>query len=130
MSESRSVKKVEELAEDFMKIVEALKKNLEEIKRMCEKLEKRSAELQAGKTLRDMEVFQRILRVVEEFQRSLSIPGRSDGVSTTWEVFRVTATPEEDRKLRDSIIQSADLCEEIIDDLKKMKEELKDFTEQ
>ncbi|XP_039635477.1 uncharacterized protein LOC120545303 [Perca fluviatilis] len=117
MSESGSVKKVEELAKEFMKIVEPLKNDLEEIKRTCEKLEQRSAEVQAEITLREM----------EELQRSLSIPGRSDGVLSTMEkVFTLTATPEEDRKLRDSIIQSADLCQKVIDDLEKMKEDLKE----
>ncbi|XP_031177007.1 uncharacterized protein LOC116065611 [Sander lucioperca] len=141
-SESGSVHKVKQLWKDFMEIIEPLKNDLEEIKttfkkleqrsaeetkKTCEKLEQRSAEetvqLQAEKTLTDMEDFQTLTVV--------SILGRGEGVmSAMWNVFTLTASPEEDRKLTDSIIQSADCCQEVIDDLKKMKEELKDFTEQ
>ncbi|XP_035848910.1 uncharacterized protein LOC118493378 [Sander lucioperca] len=68
---NRSIKKVEELGKDFMEIIERLKKDLEEIKRTCEKLEERSTELQAGITLTDMEDFQRILRRVSEDRREI-----------------------------------------------------------
>ncbi|XP_039635380.1 uncharacterized protein LOC120545258 [Perca fluviatilis] len=122
ISESESVNKVAELGKVFMEIVERLKKHLEEIKRMCAELEETSAELQAEISLKDMEVFQLTLRRV-------SILGRSDGVMSMWNVVTPTATPEKDRKLTDSIIKSADCCQEVVDDLKKMKEELKDFTE-
>ncbi|XP_039635476.1 uncharacterized protein LOC120545302 [Perca fluviatilis] len=123
-SESGSVNKVKQLRTDLMEIVEPLKKALEEIKRTCEEMKQRSAEDQAEITLTDMEALQRIIRVVFEL-------GSGDGVlSAMWKVFRLTSTPEEDRKLTDSIIQSADLCQKVIDDLKKMKEDLKDFTEQ
>ncbi|XP_039635483.1 uncharacterized protein LOC120545307 [Perca fluviatilis] len=118
--ESVSINKVEELGKDFMEMVEPLKKNLKEIKRTCEKLEKRSTELQTGITLIDM----------LEFQRSLSELVRRGVLSAMWNIFTITATPEEDRKLTDSIIQSADRCQKVIDELEKMKEELKDFTEQ
>ncbi|XP_039635492.1 uncharacterized protein LOC120545312 [Perca fluviatilis] len=121
ISENGSINKVKQLGKEFMEMVEPLKNDLEEIMRMCEELEQRSAERQAGITLTDM----------EDFQWIVSELGRSDGVlSTMWKFFTPTATPEEDRKLRDSIIQSADLSQKVIDDLKKMKEELKDFTEQ
>ncbi|XP_031145839.1 uncharacterized protein LOC116043376 [Sander lucioperca] len=127
ISESGSVHKVKQLWKDFMEIIEPLKNDLEEIKTTCKKLEQRSAEetvqLQAEKTLTDMEKFQTLTVV--------SILGRGEGVmSAMWNVFTLTASPEEDRKLTDSIIQSADCCQEVIDDLKTMKEELKDFTEQ
>ncbi|XP_039635491.1 uncharacterized protein LOC120545310 [Perca fluviatilis] len=69
--ENRSIKKVEELGKEFMEMVDPLKKDLEEIKRMCEKLEQRSAELQAGITLRDMEELQRSLRRVSEDRREI-----------------------------------------------------------
>ncbi|XP_039635496.1 uncharacterized protein LOC120545314 [Perca fluviatilis] len=117
-SESGSINKVKQLRKEFMEIVEPLKNDLEEIKKTCEELEQRSAERQAGITLTDM----------LKFQCSVSEQGSSDGVlSTMWKVFTPTASPEEDRKLPDSIIQSADLSQKVIDDLKKMKEELKDF---
>lgn len=45
-------------------------------------------------------------------------------------LFRVTATPEEDEKLRHSIIQSADRCQKVVDEFDTMKKELKDFTGQ
>ena len=44
-------------------------------------------------------------------------------------VFRVTATPEEDKKFRQSIILSADQCQKVIDNFNKMKKELKVFIE-
>ena len=71
MKENESAEKVEELGKDFMEIIEPLKKDLEEIKRTCEKLEQRSAELQAGITLRDMEELQRSLRRVSEDRREI-----------------------------------------------------------
>ncbi|XP_039635481.1 uncharacterized protein LOC120545306 [Perca fluviatilis] len=121
ISENGSINKVKQLGKEFMEMVEPLKNDLEEIMRTCEELEQRSAERQAGITLTDM----------EDFQWIVSELGSSDGVlSTMWKFFTPTATPEEDRKLRDSIIQSADLSQKVIDDLEKMKEELKDFTEQ
>ncbi|KAA8577395.1 hypothetical protein FQN60_017496, partial [Etheostoma spectabile] len=109
ISESGSVNTVKGLLKDFMMIVEPLKKDLEEIKRTCEKLEQRSAaKLQAEKTLTDMLGFQ-ILTVV-------SILGSSEGVlSAMRKVFRLTATPEEDRELPDSISQSADRCQEVVE---------------
>ncbi|XP_039635484.1 uncharacterized protein LOC120545308 isoform X1 [Perca fluviatilis] len=96
--ENRSIKKVEELGKEFMEMVEPLKKDLEEIKRMCEKLEQRSAEDQAGNTLADMEELQRSLRRVSE-----------------------------DRREREIL---ANMCQKVVDDCEKMKEELKNFTEQ
>ncbi|TDH02498.1 hypothetical protein EPR50_G00173740 [Perca flavescens] len=58
---------------DFMEIIEPLKKDLEEIKRSCEELEQRSAELQAGITLTDMEECQSVLRRVSEDRREIMI---------------------------------------------------------
>ncbi|XP_031172875.1 uncharacterized protein LOC116062356 [Sander lucioperca] len=83
---SGSVNKVEELGKDLMEIVEPLKKDLDEIKRTCEELEQRSAELQAELTLTDMEEFL-ILTVV-------SILGRSDGIfSDMWECLQTYCDP-------------------------------------
>ncbi|TDH02489.1 hypothetical protein EPR50_G00173690 [Perca flavescens] len=133
MKENGSVKKVEELGKEFMEMVEPLKKDLEEIKRTCEKLEQRSAELQAGITLTDMEEFQRSLtRVSELAGRSRVVLSASAILMSSIDVLllliRVTATPEDDDKLRNSIIQSADCFQMIIGDCEKMKEELKDFS--
>ncbi|XP_028457036.1 uncharacterized protein LOC114570737 [Perca flavescens] len=97
--EIESAKKVEELGKDFMEIVERLKKDLKEIKRTCEKLEQRSAELQAGNTLTDMEDFQRIL------------------------------TPDSEDKSEREIPVMDYLCRRVVDDCEKMKKELKAFTE-
>ncbi|XP_039635500.1 uncharacterized protein LOC120545317 [Perca fluviatilis] len=67
--EIESAKKEEELGKDFMMIVERMKKDLEEIKKMCEKLEQRSAEDQAGNILTHMEEFRGILREVSGDKR-------------------------------------------------------------
>ncbi|XP_032363502.1 uncharacterized protein LOC116676646 [Etheostoma spectabile] len=104
MKENGSAKKVEELGKEFMEMVEPLKNNLEKIKKTCEKLEDRSAELQAGKTLTDMEDFQRILGQVPELAPSSGV---------VWS-----------KKLGNTIIQSADLCQKVLNDLEKMREEL------
>ncbi|XP_039635489.1 uncharacterized protein LOC120545309 [Perca fluviatilis] len=132
MKANRSIKKVKKLAKDFKEITEPLKIDLEEIKRTCEKLEQRSAGLQAGITLTDMEDFQRILRRVSELaERSGEVLSAAVKVMSSIDVkvFRVTATPEEDKKLTDSIIQSADRCQEVVVKFDQMKKELKDFTE-
>ncbi|XP_031165393.1 uncharacterized protein LOC118492898 [Sander lucioperca] len=64
-----SPERVKMLGKDFMKIIERL--NLREIKMTCEKLEQRSAELQAEKTLAVMGEFQRTLRRVSEDRREI-----------------------------------------------------------
>ncbi|TDG95864.1 hypothetical protein EPR50_G00244470 [Perca flavescens] len=94
-----SPERVEELGEEFKKIIERLKNDLREIKRMCEKLEQRSAEVQAEKTLRDMEELQSILRRVCEDRTGRGI--------------RILA----------------DLCKTVVDACENMKKDLKGFTE-
>ena len=115
-----------------MEIIKRLKIDLEEIKRTFEKLEQRSTELQAGITLIDMEDFQRSLRQVSELaERSedvLSEAAKLMSLDGLLLLFRVTATPEEDKKLRNSIIQSAVRCQEVVVKFDQMKEELKDFS--
>ncbi len=138
MKENGSATKVEKLGKEFLEIVETLKNDLEEIKTTCEKLEQQSAEVQAKNTLTDVDEFQRTIRRVSELRerskKSLVV------AVTVMEVIgnllllflgilRVTATPEEDKKLRDSIIQSADQCQKVVVEFDKMKTELKDFTE-
>nr|XP_033502454.1 uncharacterized protein LOC117269520 [Epinephelus lanceolatus] len=131
--EKESVRKVEELGKEFMEIVESLKNNLEEIKTTCEELEKRSAGGQAADTLSDMKEFQRILGRVSERRRRtgevlvvtvtvLKVIGNM--LQLVLSVFRVTATPEEDQELRDSIRQSAVQCQKVINAFDQMKKEL------
>ncbi|XP_078101586.1 uncharacterized protein LOC144514275 [Sander vitreus] len=155
--ENESEKKVGELGKEFMKMVDRLKNDLEEIKRTCEKVEQRSAELQAENTLTDMkrmcekveqrtaecqaevnltdmEEFHSILRRVSELadriEEVLSAAVKvMSSISDLLLIFTVTATPEKDIKLRNSIMQSADRCQEVVDDFDQMKKELKDFTE-
>ncbi|XP_039635497.1 uncharacterized protein LOC120545315 [Perca fluviatilis] len=84
--DKRRMKKVKRLEKEFMKIVEPLKKDLEEIKRMCEKLEQRSAGDQAGKTLADMEDFQKIMTQVSG-RKSEKVSELSDGCQNVVEDF-------------------------------------------
>lgn len=44
------------------------------------------------------------------------------------EAFRVTATPEEDQKLRDAIKKAVDQSQKIIEEFDKMRTKLKEFT--
>eukprot|EP00064_Thunnus_orientalis_P023681 superscaffoldBa00009210_g23935 len=137
MKENGSAKKVEELGKEFMEIVEPLKNELQEIKTTCEKLEQRSTEAQADNTLSNVEEFQTILRRVSELKKKsegiLVVVLEGMGtigkmVTLLLRVFRVTATPEEDKKLRDSILQSADQSHTVVDEFDKMKNELGNFT--
>ncbi|KAL7376974.1 hypothetical protein ABVT39_019324 [Epinephelus coioides] len=131
--EKESVRKAEKLGKEFMEIVEPLKNDLEEIKTTCEELEQRSAEGQAADTLSDMEKFQRILGRVSELRRRseevldvvVAVLQMIDNMlKLVLSVLRVTATPEEDQKLRDSIIQSADQCQKVMNAFDQMKVEL------
>ncbi|KAL7376104.1 hypothetical protein ABVT39_001118 [Epinephelus coioides] len=135
--ENKSVHKVEELGKEFMEIVEPLKNNLEEIKRTCEELKTPSMKVQAAVTLSDMEDFQRMLTEVSELaETSGEVLGVAVAVMAEMRdllvlivsVFRVTATPEEDQQLRDSIIQSADQCQKVVNRFEQMKVELRHFT--
>lgn len=132
-------KKVQELGEVFMHKVEPMKGNLEEIKTTCEELEQESRKHQAEKTLKNMEEFNDILRRVSELRT------RSKGVleiiiaaltsvngllQLIVAVVRVTSTPEQDAKLRASIIESSDQCKKVTDELEKMKDKVEVFTEQ
>ncbi|XP_049909860.1 uncharacterized protein LOC126396068 [Epinephelus moara] len=131
-AENKSAHKVEELGKEFMKTVEPLKNDLEEIKTTCEELEQRSAGGQAADTLSDMKKFQRILGRVSELRRTGEVLDVTVAVvmmirnmlQLVLSVLRVTATPEEDQKLRDSIIQSADQCQKVMNVFDQMKEEL------
>ncbi|KAK2863589.1 hypothetical protein Q5P01_003122 [Channa striata] len=136
LEENQSAKTVYELGKEFMKIVEPMKNDLELIKTTCEKLEKKSAEVQAEHTLSDMEEFQRILTRVSELGKkseealivAVTVMGVINNLITLLiNVFRVTASPEEDRKLTDSIIQSADQSLKTVNKFEKMKAELREF---
>lgn len=136
-SESRRAEQVEMWGEEFMKKVEPMKKNLEDIKMTCEDLEKKSAEAQAENTVTDVEELQRTLRRVSRLKEMSSgllfetiiLLAFVDGlVKLIKQIFRVTATPEEDKKLRDAIINSADQSQKIIEGFDKMTTELRKFT--
>lgn len=136
-SESRRAEQVERWGEEFMKKVEPMKKNLEDIKMTCEDLEKKSAEAQAENTVTDVEELQRTLRRVSRlkemssgllFETNILLAFVDGLVKLIKQIFRVTATPEEDQKLRDAIINSADQSQKIIEGFDKMRTELRKFT--
>ncbi|XP_044189110.1 uncharacterized protein LOC122968169 [Thunnus albacares] len=138
MKEKGSAEKVEELGKEFMEIVEPLKNKLQEIKTTCEKLEQRSTEALTDNTLSDVREFHMILgrvsKLKEKSEDILVIVLEGMGIIHNLilfllRVFRVTATPEEDKKLRDSILQSADQCQKVVNEFDKMKNELGNFTE-
>ncbi|XP_038590339.1 uncharacterized protein LOC119914866 [Micropterus salmoides] len=139
MTENGSAKEVEKQGKKFLEIVEPLKNELEEIKRTCERLEEESAAFQAENTLSDMEEFQRILRRVAELKQesqgavdvAVLVMGLiNDLLVLLVNVFRLTPTPEEDRKLTASILQSADQCQKVSDQFLQVKNELSSFTGQ
>lgn len=137
LNEKGSAKEVENLGKEFMKIVKPLKNDLEEIKTTCEKLEQKSTEALAGKTLTDMEDFQGILRRVSDLRKTsgdaifvvVGVIGLIQNLVTlVVNVFKFSPTPEEDKKLRDAITQSGDQCQKVNQEFDKMKNALKDFT--
>lgn len=136
-SESKHAEQVERWGKEFMRKVEPMKKNLEDIKMTCEDLETKSAEAQAENTVTDVEELQRTLRRVsrlKEMSSGLLFEANTllafvDGlIKLIKQIFRVTATPEEDQKLRDAIINSADQSQKIIEGFDKMRTELRKFT--
>lgn len=84
-----------------------------------------------------MKEFQLILRRVSEVGKSKQVldvaltvtQAVGDMLKLFVLVFSVSATPEQDRKFRESIMQSADQSQRVIDTFNKMMEELKDFRE-
>lgn len=127
---------IEKLGKDFLELIEPLKEKLEEIKILCETLEEESSKVQAEHALKDVREFQMILRKVSELK------DRSKGpyfhAVTLMEkigamllvlinIFTITASPEEDEKLRDSIIQSGDQCQKVTDEFAGLKDELHKF---
>ncbi|XP_047426078.1 uncharacterized protein LOC124996804 [Mugil cephalus] len=135
--EKESVQKVEDLGEELKKIIEPLKETLQEIKTTCEQLEQKSAEARTEITLRDVEEFKEMLRRVPDLKETsgevldvtvMMIQMIRDLLAVIVAVFTFTSTPEKDQKLRDAIIQSADQSEKVLNDFKRMKEALREFT--
>ncbi|XP_028273158.1 uncharacterized protein LOC114443400 isoform X1 [Parambassis ranga] len=135
-AEAESANKVEKLGKEFQQEVEPLKKILEEIQTTCERLEQEFTERQAKHTLRDMEEFQEILRRVSALKKRSE--GAVDVVTAVFHmfrnmlffivnVFRFSPTPEDDRKLRESIRESADQSQRVVDEFDQMKKELTSF---
>lgn len=134
--ENESLKEVEKLGKEFMKLVEPLKNDLQEIKTTCEKLEERSTEVQAENTLSELEELKMILRRVSELGKMIgegviavvTVFEMIDNLLTLFVIIiRFTATPEEDKKFRESIIQSGDQCQKVVDKFNMMKEKLSEF---
>ncbi|XP_025764325.1 uncharacterized protein LOC112847276 isoform X2 [Oreochromis niloticus] len=136
LSEKDKAKEVKKWGEEFMAKVRLMMKNLEDIKTICEKLEKESAEAQAKNSQIDVDEFQRTLRQVSHLNEmssgllivteTLDVMGGL--VMLIKEAFRVTATPEEDQKLRDAIKKAVDQSQKIIEEFDKMRTKLKEFT--
>ncbi|KAG7219032.1 hypothetical protein INR49_011676 [Caranx melampygus] len=133
MKESGSARRTEKLGKDFMNIIEPMKKTLEVIKTTCEELEEKSSEAQAEKTLRDMEEFKDVLRRVSELKTKSegllkTVTTKSavnDGVvGLLVSVLRFTPTSERSAKLRASILRSSHQCEQVTDELEKMRDEV------
>lgn len=136
-SESRRAEEVEMWGEEFMAKVEPMKKNLEAVKMTCEDLEKKTAEAQAENTVTDVEELQRTLRRVSRLKEMSSgllvetnilLAFVGGLVKLIKQIFRLTATPEEDKKLSDAIINSADQSQKIIEGFDNMRTELRKFT--
>lgn len=137
MTENGSATEVVILGEEFLKIVEPMKNDLEEIKTTCEKLEQKSSEVQTRDTLSDVEKLQRILRQVSELRTKsedvvdiavVMTQAIQNMVLLFVNILRPTATPKEDKKLTDSIINSADQCQKVVSEFNGMKKELEDLT--
>ncbi|XP_047425438.1 uncharacterized protein LOC124996453 [Mugil cephalus] len=132
--EKQRLKEVEDLGEELKKIIEPMKEILQEIKTTCEQLEQKSTEAQTEITLRDVEESRWILGRVNVLEKKSG--GALDVVVMMMKrmkdllvaVFRLTSTPEEDQKLRDAIIQSADQSLKVLSDFERMKEALREFT--
>lgn len=137
LSDKDKAKEVKTWGEEFMAKVRPMKENLEDIKTICEKLETESAEAQARDSQTDVDEFQRTLRRVSHLKAMSSgllvvtetlLDVMGGLVMLIKEVFRVTATPEEDQKLRDAIKKAADQSQKIIEEFHKMRTKLKEFT--
>lgn len=104
----RNAERVENLGEDLMSIIKPMKRNLEKIKTVCEEMKLKSFEVQAEQTLNDMDEFIMITTIS-------MINMREERRGASLETF---------------LILSADQCEKVINELRKMKDKVKVFTEQ
>lgn len=137
LSDKDKAKEVKTWGEEFMAKVRPMKENLEDIKTICEKLETESAEAQARDSQTDVDEFQRILRRVSHLKEMSSgllvvtetlLDVMDDVVKLIQKDFRVTATPEEDQKLSNAILQSAAQSQTVVTEFDKMRKELREFT--
>lgn len=130
-TERESEGQVKELGEELMESVEPLRKDVEEMKRMFQKVEL-SAVAQAEHTLKEVEEFQRTHRRVCEqgLRRTGEVSGAvleliHDVITGTVSLFRLTASKDQERQVLDSIIQSADQSQRLVEGFHRMKEKLK-----
>lgn len=122
ITENGRAKKVEELGKIFLSMVGPMKKELEEIKNTCATLKEKSTEAQAQNCLSDMERFQEVLSRVSDLAKTnkealnvavVMMEAVRGMIILPVAVFRVTATPQQDKELTDAIVQSADRCREV-----------------
>lgn len=134
--EKESIKEIETLGNEFLEIVKPLRDVLEKIMKTCEKLEEKSKEAQAADTLADLEALQKILQKVAELRSRSGEVIRvafivmqviKEMVVLLISMMRIRATPEEDKKLIDSITESSRLCSKVTQEFREMKEELQRF---
>ncbi|XP_069028933.1 uncharacterized protein [Embiotoca jacksoni] len=134
LKENGSMKKVEERGKDFMKLVEPLKEKLEGIQTTCKQFEESVDG--AENTLKDVEEMKEILRRVSELRKKSR--GALDVAVSVLQninqvlvlivaIFIVLPTPEQDKKLRESIIQSADQSQKVVDEFNGMKRVLEQW---
>lgn len=135
MAERGGEEKVQQWGKELIALVEPMKEDLDEIKTTCEQLQEESAKVQAENTQTDMEKFQRILSRVSLLKslsegaliESLSVLRVLGNMELIGIVFRVTPTPEVDKKLGDAIIQSADQSEKVVNEFNEMEQKLRGF---
>lgn len=120
---------VESQGREFVKIVEPLKKKLEEINTTCEKMQLEKAKAKAQITLADMAVLSELQEKSKESVRvaATGMQWIDDLLTLMIDIFTVIPTTEKDNKLADGIIQSADQSQKIIDQFDQMKNELRKF---
>lgn len=126
LEENESAKEVDKKIQEFRDIVKPLKRKLEGVK---------TCEIYTTSADRN-DQFQMILQRASGLRESGAI-GLTYGVPVlsiignllTHISLRVIATPEKDRELRHSLIQSADESHKAIDELQTIRNKLKDIIE-
>lgn len=133
VKENNYGKKVVELGEGFMQVVEPLRGEVENIKATCEQLEEKSRGIQAECVLADLQELEKILSELRTRSRKLSsvVLAVMQEINTTLRIitnfFRLTGRPEEDKRLSDVILSSGRCCQRVINELEAMKNDLKDI---